>query len=95
MAFKTIFSNIVGPGKTLFHIPPSRGSLAGDILIRILNLDGLVKVSKTVNPAAAGLILLDSRFLGNNNNGCFLIFDETINLEMRRMDLRSRFIHLI
>ena len=43
MAFKTIFSNIVGPGKTLFHIPPSRGSLAGDILIRILDLDELVK----------------------------------------------------
>ncbi|MBW2203963.1 MAG: hypothetical protein JRF52_07625 [Deltaproteobacteria bacterium] len=80
MALKTIFSYIVGPGKILFPYPPSRGSLAGDILIRILNLDGLVKVSKSVNPAAAGLILLDSRFHGNDENGYFLTFYETITL---------------
>ncbi len=37
------------------------------------------KVSKAVNPAAAGLILLDSRFRGNDDNGCFPTFCEAIN----------------
>jgi len=38
--------------------------------------DGLVKVSKAVTPAAAGLISLDSRFRGNDENGSFLTFYE-------------------
>jgi len=36
------------------------------------------KVSKAVTPAAVGLIFLDSRFHGNDNNGCFLSFYEFI-----------------
>ena len=44
------------------------------------------KVSKAVTPAKAGvhkwLSFLDSRFRGNDNNGCFLTFYEFINFEL-------------
>ncbi len=39
------------------------------------------KVSKAVTPAAAGLIFLDSRFHGNDNNGCFMTFYEFIKFK--------------
>ena len=35
-------------------------------------------IGERESPAAAGLIFLDSRFHGNDNNGCFLIFYEFI-----------------
>ena len=54
------------------------------------------KVSKAVTPAklvldligerespAAGLIFLDSRFHGNDNNGCFMTFYEFIKFRSR------------
>ena len=36
------------------------------------------KVTKAVNPAAAGLISLDSRVRGNDENGPFLTFYEFV-----------------
>ena len=60
----------------------------------------LQKVSKVVTPAKAGvhkqLMLLDSRFHGNDNNGCFLTFYEFINpwtLNLER-DCRLMFKHM-
>ncbi len=34
------------------------------------------------SPSGAGLIFLDSRFHGNDNNGCFLIFYMGVKLEI-------------
>ena len=38
-------------------------------------------IGERESPAAAGLIFLDSRFHGNDNNGCFLIFYRLINID--------------
>jgi len=49
-------------------------------------VDDLVKSSKAVTPANAGvqkwLIFLDSRVRGNDENGSFLTFYEFVNIEL-------------
>ena len=53
------------------------------------------KVSKAATPAKAGiykqLIFLDSRFHGNDNNGCFLTFHEFIKISAY-LNFLSKFI---
>jgi len=55
----------------------------------------LQKVSKVVTPAKAGvhkqLMLLDSRFHGNDNNGCFLTFYEFIKFKDYKYSLFFNF----
>jgi hypothetical protein len=58
------------------------------------NFDGLVKVSKAVTPATAGvqkwLIFLDSRVRGNDENGSFLTFCEFVNFSLIKKVMKMR-----